>query len=86
VLDREAIVTEDFCFPHFFPCSRISPKGLFVDFFLFSIVKNTWKGKRLDDVEITEHSEMEQLLPIPETDFREIFPVSSGTVEQGCTC
>jgi len=37
-------------------------------------------------MEITEHSEMEQLLPIPETDFREIFPVSLGTVEQGCTC
>jgi len=53
-----------------------------MDFFLFSRVKNTWKGKGLDDVLITEHSEMEQLLPIPKTDFREIFPVSSGTVNK----
>jgi hypothetical protein len=51
-----------------------------------SKVKNTWKGKRLDDVETTEHSKMEQLLPVPETDFRVIFPVSSGTVEQRCAC
>jgi hypothetical protein len=57
-----------------------------VDFLLFSRVKSTWKGKRQDDVEITKCSEMEQLLPIPETDIREIFPVSSGKVEQGCTC
>jgi hypothetical protein len=62
------------------------PKRSLCGFFLFCRVKNTWKGKRLDDVEVTEHSEMEQLLPIPETDFREIFPVSSGTVEQVCTC
>jgi hypothetical protein len=45
-----------------------------------------WKGKRLDDVEITEHSEMEQLLLIPDSDFRVIFLVFSGTVEQGCAC
>jgi hypothetical protein len=61
-------------------------KSSLCGFFLFSGVKNTWKSKRLDDVEVTEHGEMEQLLPIPETDFREIFPVSSGRVEQGCAC
>jgi hypothetical protein len=62
------------------------PKRSLYGFFLFFRVKNTWKVKRLDDVEITEHSEMEQLLPVPETDFREIFPLCSGTVEQGYMC
>jgi len=66
--------------------SQDKPKRSLCGFLLFSRVKSTWKGKRLDAVEITECSEMEQLLPIPETDFREIFPVSSGTVEQGCMC
>jgi hypothetical protein len=61
------------------------PERTLCGFFLFSKV-NIWKGKRLDEVEITEHSEMEQLLPIPGTQFREILPVSSGTAEQVCTC
>jgi hypothetical protein len=39
------------------------PKKSLCGFFFFSRVKNTWRGKRLDDVEITEHIEMEQLLP-----------------------
>ena len=30
------------------------------EFFLFSRVKNTWKGKRLDDVEITKQYPQEQ--------------------------
>jgi hypothetical protein len=63
----EAILTEAFGFPQFFPASvridQMSP----CDTFLFPKLKNTLKGKIFEDMQTIEHNEMEQLLPVSES-------------------